>query len=165
MYHSKNNYQSNVRKQTLLGVFGFTKTITSKDGKPELVDISKVVKKEKLHTCSISKEKFGNPGALSTHVKCKHGTVDTSAAETINCANKPVRNNVAEEKVPTTFSSTKRAASPEKKKKPNFHHLKKRCISYTAVFKSEVINDHESYLTPSELVKKYSNFRLDEFKV
>ena len=143
MYHSKNNYQSNVPKQTLLGVFGFTKTVTSKDGKPQLVDISKVVEKEKLHTCSISKEKFGNPGALSTHVKCKHGTVDTSAAETINCANKPVKNNVHE----------------------IFDHLKKRCISYTAVFKSEVKNDDESYLTPSELVKKYSNFRLDEFKV
>ena len=140
-------------KQTLLGVFGFTKIVTSKNGKPELIDISKVVEKEKPHTCSIWKGKFGNPGTLSTHVKCKHSRVDTSAAETINCAKKPVKSNVDEEEVPTTSSSRKRAASPEKKKKPNFDHLKKRCISYTAVFKSEVINDRKSDMTPSALVK------------
>ena len=88
-----------------------------------------------------------------------------SAVETINSAKKPVKINVDEEEVTTTSSSRKRAASPEKKKKPNFEHLRKKRISYTAAFKSEVIDDRERCMTPSELVKKYSNFRLDEPKV
>ena len=129
-----------------------------------MVDISKVVKKEKPHTCSICKEKFGSPGALPTHVKCKHDTVDISAAKQSKVV-KPCKTNVDEEKVATTSLSRKKAASPEKQKKPNFDHLKRRHPLHTAVFTSEVINDPEKGMTPSELVKTYSNFRLCEPKV
>ena len=93
--------------------FWFYKIVTSKDGKPELVDISKVVKKEKPHTCSVCKEKFGSPGALPTHVKCKHDTFDISAAKQSKVV-KPCKANVDEEKVATTSLSRKKAASPEK---------------------------------------------------
>ena len=62
-------------KQTALGNFGFTKTATKKDGSPKLCDIStvqEVEKKEMRQHCDLS---FENAGALSTHIKCKHGTV------------------------------------------------------------------------------------------
>ena len=39
-------------KETSQRAFGFTKIATIKDGKPQLVDITKVVEKEKPHTCS-----------------------------------------------------------------------------------------------------------------
>ena len=62
-------------RQTSLGAFGFTKIVTKKDGKAELVDISKVVCEEKLQTCKFCRERFGNAGALSTHIKCKQSVV------------------------------------------------------------------------------------------
>ena len=126
-----------------------------------MADISKFVEKKNTSYLFYMQRKFGNPGALSTHVKCKHGTVNMNAVKTINSTKNLVKINVDEEEV-TTIS---RAASPEKKKKLNFDHLKKRRISHTAVFKSEVINDRESGMTPSELVKKYSNFRLYESNI
>ena len=61
----KNNDLSNMRKQTSLGAFGFTKIVTSKDQKPELVDISKVAEKEKPHTCSICKENAPLTGLIT----------------------------------------------------------------------------------------------------
>ena len=129
-----------------------------------MVDISKVVEKEKPHTCSICKEKFGSPGTLPSHVKCKHDTVDISAAKQSKVV-KPGKINVDEEEMTTTSLSRKKAASPEKQKKPNFDPLKWRHSSHTAVFTSEVINDPQKGMTPSELVKTYSNFRLCEPKV
>ena len=62
-------------KQTSLGAFGFTRIVTKKDGKVELVDISKAVCEEKPLTCKFCRERFGNAGALSTHIKCKHSVV------------------------------------------------------------------------------------------
>ena len=40
-------------KQLSLGAFGFTKTVTNKDGKPEFRDISTVAEKPKAYTCEI----------------------------------------------------------------------------------------------------------------
>ena len=68
-------------KQLSLGAFGFTKTVTNKDGKPEFRDISTVAEKPKIYTCEICKEKFGNAGALSTHTKCEHGVVPENKSE------------------------------------------------------------------------------------
>ena len=62
-------------KQTSLGAFRFTRIVTKKDGKVELVDISKAVCEEKPLTCKFCRERFGNAGALSTHIKCKHSVV------------------------------------------------------------------------------------------
>ena len=39
-------------KPTSQGAFGSTKIVMIKDGKLELADITKVVEKEKPHTCS-----------------------------------------------------------------------------------------------------------------
>ena len=61
-------------KQTALGNFCFTKIVTKKDGSAKLCDISTVqeVEKKPCQHCDLS---FRNAGALSTHIKCKHGTV------------------------------------------------------------------------------------------
>ena len=56
-------------EQTSLGTFGFIKILTKKDGKAELVDISKLVCEEKPLTCKFCRERFGNAGALSTYTK------------------------------------------------------------------------------------------------
>ena len=66
-------------KQTLLGAFGFTKIVTKKDGKAELVDISKVVCEEKPLTCKFCRERFRNARALSNHIKYRQ------------CGNQPTR--------------------------------------------------------------------------
>ena len=63
-------------RQTSLGKFGFTKIVTKKDGTVELCNISSVqMDNNKIHACNHRKLKFGNPGALSTHIKCKHEIV------------------------------------------------------------------------------------------
>ena len=68
-------------KQTSLGAFGFRKIVTKKDGKAELVDIFKVICEEKTLTCKFCRERLGNAGALSTHIKCKHSVVISQPGE------------------------------------------------------------------------------------
>ena len=62
-------------KQTALGNFGFTKNVTKKDGSAKPCDISTVQEVDKKETCQHCDLSFGNAGALSTHIKCKYGTV------------------------------------------------------------------------------------------
>ena len=62
-------------KQTALGNFGFTKIVTKKDGSAKLCDVSSVQEVGKKETCQHCDLSFGNPGALSIHIICKHGTV------------------------------------------------------------------------------------------
>ena len=62
-------------KQTLLSASGLAKIVTKKDGKAGLVNISKVVCDEKPLACKFCRERSGNVGALSTHIKCKHSVV------------------------------------------------------------------------------------------
>ena len=50
-------------------------------------------------------------------------------------------------------------------KKNKYLHLKKKLLSYPAKFKAQVIHDQEGGMTPTELVEKYSSFRLDEPKI
>ena len=78
-------------RQTSLGKFDITKIVTKKDGTAELCNISSVhMGNNKIHTCNHCKLKFGNPGALSTHSKWKHGiapfvktTVSSATSSTV----------------------------------------------------------------------------------
>ena len=62
-------------EQNLVWCLWYHKDCTKKDGKVELVDISKVVCEEKPMTSNFYRERFENAGALSTHIKCKHSVV------------------------------------------------------------------------------------------
>ena len=63
-------------KQISLGQFVFTKIVVKKNGGVELCDISSVeATSSKIHACTRCTLKFGNPGAVVTHIKCKHGIV------------------------------------------------------------------------------------------
>ena len=112
-------------KQTSLGAFGFTKILTKKDGKAELVDMSKVVCEEKSLTCKFCRERFRNASALSNHIKCKHSVVISQPGEQPSSSGNPVIVNVTDGEelegtsMETSSSETsgKRNTGDKKKKK------------------------------------------------
>ena len=157
-------------RQTSLGAFGFTKIVTKKDGKAELFDISKVVCEEKLLTCKFCRERFGNAGALSTHIKCKHSVVISQPGEqSSSSGNLVVVNATNDEELEgpsmETYSSETLGKGNAGDKKNKYLHLKKKRLLYSVTFKAQVIHDREGGITSAELVEKYSSFRLDEPKI
>ena len=135
-------------KQTSPGAFGFTNIVTKKDGKAELVGMSKVVCEENPLNCKFCRERFGNAGTLSTHIKCKHSAVISQPGEQSSRSGSPVVVNVTDgdelegPSMQTTSSETseKRNAGDKKNK---YLHLKKKRPSYSAKFKAQVIHDRE----------------------
>ena len=160
-----------ISKQTALGNFGFTKIVTKKDGSTKLCDISIVQEEEKKETCQHCDLSFGNAGALSTHFKCKHGTVPVISkpdnaliqVSTPGPSEESLLGNDNQHTQVETTSSTSNVT--KRKKKEKYAHLKKKRLSYPAKFKVQVIKDREKGMKPCELVEKYSDFRPEEPKI
>ena len=125
-------------RQTSLGKSGFTKIVTKKDGTAELFNISSVqMDNSKIHTCNHCKLKFGNPGALSTHIKCKYGivpvvktTVSSKMSNTVihidDNGNIPEQQpNISHTSILVNSKETKRKNTEDK-----YSHLKRRdCLT------------------------------------
>ena len=155
-------------KQTALGNFGFTKIVTKKDGSAKLCDISTVQEVEKKETCQHCDLSFGNAGALSANIKCKHRTVlviskPDSARVQVSTPGPSEESLLENGNQVETASSTSNIAKQKNKEK--YAYLKNKRLSYPAKFKAQVIEDREKGMKPCELVEKYSYFRLDEPKI
>ena len=94
-------------KQISLGQFGFTKIVVKKNGGLELCDISSVeASSSKIHACTHCSLKFGNPGAVATHIKCKHGIVPVLQTPK-NDSSKKMIEVTEEDNVPDQHQKTK----------------------------------------------------------
>ena len=122
-------------------------------------------KKKTCQHCDLS---FGNAGALSTRIKCNHGTVPViskpdNAPVKVSTPGPSEESLLENDNHVETTSSTSNVT--KRKMKEKYAHLKKKRLSYPIKFKAQVIEDREKGMKPCELVEKYSNFRLGEPKI
>ena len=95
--------------------------------------MQEVEKKETCQHCDLS---FGNTGALSTHIKCKHGTLpivskpDNAPVQvsTPSSSEESLLENDNQHTQAETTSSTSNVT--KRKKKEKYAHLKKKRLSY-----------------------------------
>ena len=114
---------------------------------------------EKPLTCKFCRERFGNPGALTTHIKCKHSVGISQPGEQSSSSGSPVVVNVTDGEelegpsMETSSSETSGKRNARDKTNKYLHLLKKR-LSYPTKFKAQIIHDRERGMTPAKLVEK-----------
>ena len=92
-------------------------------------------------TCKFCRERFGNAGALSTHIKCKHSLAVSQPGEQFSSSGSPVDVNVTDGEefegplmeTSSSETSVKRTAGDKKNK---YLYLKKNRLSYPVKFKA-----------------------------
>ena len=151
------------KKQTLLGDFGFMKTVIhqGEEIKTPLPYIETTVKNLKCQQCS---KEFVNQQGLSVHLKCVHNDassekhtqkqMDTSSFENkiVEQTTASLLNSPIEEQDEIIDVDREPSTSVSAKKKSRGQDVRKQ---YPAHFKAKVINAIEAGDSPSDMTEKY----------